>query len=224
MGLLGGSFNPAHDGHLHISLLALRHLDLDEVWWLVSPQNPLKPVEGMARFEDRLAGAVAIARHPAIRVTDVERRLGTRYTYQTLGALKFCFPRMHFVWVMGADNLAQMSRWRQWTKIYNLMPIAVFDRAPYSFDALAGKAAHAFARFKMPRRFAHNLAEAKPPAWMFFHTRLHPASATVIRARRNGAARNGAARNGTVGNGAVGNGGNRAQPAPSPQTTAETVP
>ncbi len=151
---------------------------------MVSPQNPLKPAEAMAPFDERLAGARKLARHPAIRVTDLEHRLGTRYTVHSLRAMKFCFPRMHFVWVMGADNLVELARWREWTKIFNLMPIAVFDRAPYSFGAIAGRAAQAFSRFKMKRKDAHELIETRPPAWMFFHTRLHPASATNIRARR----------------------------------------
>ena len=165
---------------------------------MVSPQNPLKPAAGMAPFEERLAGAEALAVHPAIAVTDIERRLGTRYTAHTLAALNFCFPRMHFVWIMGADNLAQIAHWQQWTRIFNLAPIAVFDRAPYSFDALAGKAAQAFSRFKSRSKDAHKLAETPPPAWTFFHTRLHPASATEIRAGRvlyriAGAANGGAA-------------------------------
>ena len=184
MGLLGGSFNPAHDGHLHISLLALRHLRLDEIWWMVSPQNPLKSADGMAPFDERLAGARLRARHPNVLVTDVERRLRARYTAETLTSLKFCLPRTHFVWIMGADNLAQISRWQRWTRVFNLVPLAVFDRAPYSFDALAGKAAQAFARFKLRPRDAGDLVERKPPAWIFFHTRLHPASATGMRARR----------------------------------------
>lgn len=169
---------------MHISLLALKLLQLDEVWWMVSPQNPLKPVEGMAPFAERLDGARKLARHPNIRVTDIEQRLGTSYTAETLAFLKHCFPKTRFVWVMGADNLAQMSKWQRWTRIFNLVPIAVFDRAPYSFDALAGKAAKAFFRFKRKRNDACNLADMTPPAWMFFHTRLHPGSATNIRARR----------------------------------------
>jgi nicotinate-nucleotide adenylyltransferase len=185
VGILGGSFNPAHDGHLHVSLLALKQLQLDEVWWMVSPQNPLKSAKDMAPFEKRLKNAEKFIRHPAIRVTDVESRLGTSYTVETLTALKLAFPRVRFVWLMGADNLAQMSRWRRWTRIFNLVPIAVFDRAPYSFDALAGKAAQAFSRFKLRARNAPNLVERTPPAWIFFHTRLHPGSATLIRARRN---------------------------------------
>jgi len=154
------------------------------VWWLVSPQNPLKPVEGMAPFEERLEGARELARHPNIIVTDLEQRLGTRYTAETLDHLKRCFPRVQFVWLMGADNLIQVSHWHRWTKIFNTMPIAVFDRAPFGFDALAGQAAHAFARFKKKRRDACRLAEQRPPAWTFFHSQLHPGSATQIRARR----------------------------------------
>ncbi len=167
---------------------------------MVSPQNPLKSSDGMASFEDRLAGARVLARHPDIRVTDVERRLGTAYTAETLVALKACFPKTRFVWIMGADNLMQISKWHRWTRIYNLAPVAVFDRAPYSFGALAGKAAKAFARFKRKRNDACLLADLKPPAWLFFHTRLHPGSATEIRARRSGLTRSGArGRRGTRG-------------------------
>lgn len=185
VGVLGGSFNPAHDGHLHISLLALKQLQLDEVWWMVSPLNPLKSATDMAPFEERLAAAEKFVRHPGIRVTDIESRLGTSYTVDTLAVLKRAFPRVRFVWLMGADNLAQMSRWRRWTRIFNLVPIAVFDRAPYSFDALAGKAAQAFSRFKLRPRKAPDLVECTPPAWIFFHSRLHPGSATLIRTRHN---------------------------------------
>ena len=185
VGILGGSFNPTHDGHLHISILALKQLQLDEVWWMVSPQNPLKSTKDMAPFEERLENAEKFIRHPAIRVTDLESRLGTSYTVETLTALKLAFPRVRFVWLMGADNLAQMSRWRRWTRIFNLVPLAAFDRAPYSFDALAGKAAQALSRFKLRARNAPNLVERAPPAWIFFHTRLHSGSATLIRARRN---------------------------------------
>lgn len=153
---------------------------------MVSPQNPLKPVEGMAPFAQRLAEADAMARHPNIRVTDIESRLGTTYTAESLAKLKRAFPKTQFVWLMGADNLAQISKWQRWTRIFNQVPIAVFDRAPYSFDALAGKAAKAFFRFKKKRSDACNLADMNAPAWMFFHTRLHPGSSTSIRARRAG--------------------------------------
>ena len=128
VGLLGGSFNPAHGGHLHVSREALKRLDLDEVWWLVAPQNPLKAVRGMAPFDKRLAGAKRLARDPRIRVLDLERRLGTRYTVDTVAALRRLFPKIRFVWLMGADNLAQIRHWQRWTRIFAALPIAVFAR------------------------------------------------------------------------------------------------
>lgn len=185
VGLLGGSFNPAHAGHRHIAELALRHLGLHEVWWLVSPQNPLKTSADMAPLATRLAGAARQARHPRMRATAVETLLGTRYTADTLRALRARFPRTRFVWIMGADNLRQIVRWEAWTSIFHLMPIAVFARPAYDSKALAGKAA---TRFKQARRSLHSagrLAWRDPPLWVFVHSRLHPASATTIR-RGNG--------------------------------------
>ncbi len=141
IGLLGGSFNPAHGGHLHISRLALSRLDLDEVWWLVSPQNPLKPAAGMAPFAERLAQAADIAAADRrIKVSDIEARLGTRYTADTLKALTRRFPRARFVWLMGGDNLAQLPYWKRWQDIVGTVPIAVFDRPGSSLRALAGSA------------------------------------------------------------------------------------
>ncbi|MEE9139888.1 MAG: nicotinate-nucleotide adenylyltransferase [Alphaproteobacteria bacterium] len=183
MGLLGGSFNPAHEGHRHISLLALRKLGLHELWWLVSPRNPLKPAAGLAPFEERLAGARAVADHPAIRVTDLERRFGTLYTVDTLERLRACFPDVRFVWIMGADNLAQFPLWERWTAIFEAVPIAIFDRPSYSLRALAGKAARRYCRYRLPPRLAKELAGQPAPAWIFFHDRLSPASATRIRAQ-----------------------------------------
>jgi nicotinate-nucleotide adenylyltransferase len=186
VGLLGGSFNPAHGGHLHISRLALTRLDLDEVWWLVSPQNPLKPSNDMAPFEERLRYAVGIAAaYRRIRVTDIEARLGpTTYTADTLKALLLRFPRSRFVWLMGGDNLAQIPYWRRWQDIFRTVPIAVFARPGTSSKALAGAASHRFAGARMPLAAARRLAEMTPPAWVFFHTRLDPRSATQIRAAR----------------------------------------
>lgn len=184
IGLLGGSFNPAHKGHRHISLLALKHLALDELWWLVSPQNPLKPAAGMASFDERFKGAAAMARHPRIRVTDIERRLGTRYTADTLAALAARFPRTQFVWIMGADNLRQIASWKDWPAIFRTVPVAVFDRAPYARGALASQAARRFRRFRLPANRAAELARLAAPAWVFLHCPLHPASSTAIRARR----------------------------------------
>src|SRR5262245_19769275 len=137
IGLLGGSFNPAHEGHRDISLAALAYLDLDEVWWVVSPQNPLKSEKGMASFAERMAGAQAMAHHPRIKVTDIEKWLGTRYTADTMRTLVTRFPSYRFVWLMGADNLAQIASWRDWTRIFHLVPIAVFDRPTYTIKALS---------------------------------------------------------------------------------------
>ena len=126
IGLLGGSFDPAHDGHLYVSETARRALKLDQVWWLVSPGNVLKPAPGA--LATRLAGAKAVAHHPSIRVTDIETQLGTRYTIDTVAALQKRFPAVHFVWLMGSDNLEQFSRWRRWRQIAAQIPIAVVRR------------------------------------------------------------------------------------------------
>jgi len=182
--LLGGSFNPAHEGHLELSREALRRLALDEVWWLVSPQNPLKPVAGMAPLAERLAGARARARHPRIRPSALETALGTRYTAQTLRALTGRFPEVRFVWLMGADNLVQVSQWHDWTSIFHTVPVAVFDRPTYSLKAVAATAARRFARYRLPESKARGLPDRRPPAWVFLHQRLNPQSSTRIRAAR----------------------------------------
>ncbi len=190
IGLLGGSFNPAHDGHLHISRLALRRLQLDEVWWLVSPQNPLKPTAGMAPFAERLAAAArVVAAERRIRVSDLEAGLGSTYTADTIAALRRRFPRARFVWLMGSDNLAQLPYWKRWQDIVRSIPFAVFDRPGTSSlgtgpRALAGQAAQRFARARVPLTAARCLASMPPPAWVFFHTRLDPGSATRIRTER----------------------------------------
>jgi len=184
IGLLGGSFNPAHEGHRDISLAALTYLDLDEIWWMVSPQNPLKPVDGMASFADRMASARAMAQHPRIRVTDIESRLSTQFTADTLRKLVTRFPSYRFVWLMGADNLAQISSWRDWTRIFHLTPIAVFDRPTYTIKALTSLAARHFRRSRRREAALKTLAATPAPAWVFVHHRLNPISATQIRAER----------------------------------------
>ena len=184
IGLLGGSFNPAHDGHRHISLFALRVLRLDQVWWLVSPQNPLKPAAGMAALATRLAGARTVARHPRIVVSDLEARLGTRYTVDTLGQLAGRYARTRFVWLIGADNLSQMPRWRHWRRLFERMPVAAFNRPPYSLQALTGPAARRYARRRVGAAQAGRLADLPPPAWVFLNSPEHPASATAIRQRQ----------------------------------------
>jgi nicotinate (nicotinamide) nucleotide adenylyltransferase/ribosome silencing factor RsfS/YbeB/iojap len=185
IGLLGGSFNPAHGGHLHISRLALKALDIDEVWWLVSPQNPLKPIAGMSPFAERLRQAAAVAAADRrIRVSDIEAKLGTSYTADSLRALRRRFPGIRFVWLMGGDNLAQFPYWERWQEIFRIVPVAVFNRPATSLKALAGKAARRFARARITGRRARRLADMTPPAWTFFYTRLDPRSATRIRAEQ----------------------------------------
>ena len=187
VGLLGGSFNPGHGGHLKISRLALERLRLDEVWWLVSPQNPLKTSAGMAPFEVRLEAARALNTDERIRVTGVERELGTRYTKDTLCALKGRFPGVRFVWIMGADNMAEVCRWKGWPGIFRTVAIAVFARPAYSSRAMSGRAARRFRAARIGESRAGRLADMHPPAWVFLNRPRNPASATRIRAGRLGA-------------------------------------
>ncbi len=181
IGLLGGSFNPAHGGHVTLSELALARLGLDEVWWLISPRNPLKPSRNLAPLAKRLAAAGALAKHPRIRACALESVLGTRYSVDTVLALTGRFPGVHFVWIMGADNLIQLPRWKDWQKIFNTVVIAVFDRPSYSLRALAAKSSHRFARYRLPESRARQLATLRPPAWVFVHDRLDTRSSTAIR-------------------------------------------
>lgn len=183
IGLLGGSFNPPHQGHRHISLMALRVLRLDCVWWLVTPQNPLKSASDNAPFEKRLAQAQTVADHPRILVTDIEARLGTRFTVDTLKRLKKRHPGTRFVWLMGADNLAGFNRWRAWKTIARTMPIAVMDRPGEAREALTSLAAQRFAYFRVDDTDAPLLADLKPPHWTFITGRLNPSSSTEIRAQ-----------------------------------------
>jgi nicotinate-nucleotide adenylyltransferase len=180
IGLLGGSFNPAHQGHLAISLEALKRLRLDRVWWLVSPQNPLKPSDVTADLEKRLARARKTARHPRVMVSDLEREIGTRYTVDTLAWLTRR-RRGRFVWLIGADNLLQLPQWRRWRRLVRMVPIAVFDREPYSHLALAGRMARAYAGEHLVERRAPVLVEYPPPVWVYLRLRRHHMSSTVIR-------------------------------------------
>ncbi len=174
IGLLGGSFNPAHEGHLYVGEAARKRLGLDYVWWLVAPQNPLKPISDMAPLEDRLAGARGLAAcQPRLIVTDLERTLGSRYTIDTLKALTRRFPQVHFVWLMGSDNLVQFHRWRRWEAIAALMPLAVVIRPGSVLAPLYAKAMQRFASRK-------NLRE--PPAIVLVDGRRNEASASAIRA------------------------------------------
>jgi len=182
IGILGGSFNPAHSGHLHISELSLDLLSLDEVWWLVSPRNPLKESVELAPFEDRIVRAIGVTKHePRIRVSDFERKMGTVYTVDTLESLLQRYPATRFIWIMGADNLAELHRWRNWERLFDQVPVAVFDRPTYSFPALEGTAARKFAAERVGRGDAVSLAKMAPPAWTFLWTAFDTASSTAIR-------------------------------------------
>ena len=183
IGLLGGSFNPAHGGHRAISLAALRALDLDEVWWLVSPGNPLKErVSDMAPFAARFASAVRVARHAPIRVSALERRLGTRYTVDTLARLVRRYPKKRFVWLMGSDNLAQFHRWKDWRRIAREVPIAVIARPGYEHAALAAPAGGWLRRGRRPADQAKNWTQWRLPALVLLRFRPDSRSASALRA------------------------------------------
>lgn len=181
IGLLGGSFNPAHGGHRAISRFALDALGLDEVWWLVSPGNPLKPAAGMAPLSARLRSAQAQARRAPIRPTVIERDLGTRYTVDTVHALLRRYPKHRFIWLMGADNLGQFARWRDWRGIARALPIAVIARPGYDADAQAGPAMGWLRRFVRPAGHAHWWTDWSSPALVLLRFRPDPRSATAVR-------------------------------------------
>ncbi len=181
IGLLGGSFNPAHGGHRRISLFAHAALGLDEVWWLVSPGNPLKPRAGMAPLAARLASARNKARGAPIRATAVERELGTRYTIDTLRALRRRYPKCRFVWLMGSDNLAQFSQWKDWRGIARLMPIAVIARPGYDARAAASPAAAWLGRYRRSAASLKHRAGWSAPALIYLRFDPDPRSATALR-------------------------------------------
>lgn len=184
MGLLGGSFNPAHEGHRHIAELALARLGLNQVWLMVSPGNPLKPVIGMASFSERLAGAAAIGDGRRVLATSIEAALGTRYTADTLRILRRRFPRARFVWIMGADILTQLPRWRRWREIVHNLPFVVLPRPGFSLSALAGQAARRLRHARRPAHEAPVLSRLRS-GWVFLPAPGVSASATAIRQARH---------------------------------------
>lgn len=181
IGLLGGSFNPAHGGHRRVSLFALDALGLDEIWWLVSPGNPLKPKKGMAPLAARLASAARMARRAPIRATAIERELGTRYTVDTLRALQRRYPKHDFLWLMGSDNLAQFHRWRDWRGIARTMPIAVIARPGYDGAAIASPAMAWLRRYRVPAASIANGGEWSAPTLVILRFDPDERSATAIR-------------------------------------------
>ena len=180
IGLLGGSFDPPHAGHLHITRRALRRFHLDQVWWVVSPGNPLKP-DAPAAMERRMAACRALAAHPRVRVTDMEARLGTRYTADTLRRIGALYPGVRFVWLMGADNLASFHRWEHWRDIMERVPIGVLARPGGQVAAGLSPAARAYARFRIPSEAAQGLALMKPPAWVLMSGPMVGVSSTALR-------------------------------------------
>ncbi len=180
IGLLGGSFDPAHEGHVRVTMTALHRFGLDRVWWLVSSGNPLK-VHGPAPLARRMACARRMMDHPAVTVTDLEARLGTRHTAQTLKALRRQAPGVRFTWLMGADNLAQFHRWDDWRDILHAVPVGIVARPGQGLRARRSVAARAFARWRIAPQAARLLARSDPPAWCFVDMPLRPESSTRLR-------------------------------------------
>lgn len=181
IGLLGGSFDPAHGGHVHITTEALKRFGLDRVWWLVSPGNPLK-LHGPAPLADRLEKARTIMRHPRVQVTDIEARLGTRYTAQTLAALQARYVGVRFVWLMGADNLAQFHLWQDWRWIMDNVAMGVLARPGDRISARMSVAAKIYSPYRISGRASHLLARANAPAWCFVNVPMSDISSSAIRA------------------------------------------
>lgn len=182
IGLLGGSFDPAHQAHVKISKEALKRFDLDWVWWLVSPGNPLKE-DGPAALDLRVAYAKTLVDHPRIVITDIERHLHTRYTARSLAALTRAYPEARFTWLMGSDNLVQFHRWKDWEEIMQMMPVGVLARPDTRMAARLSVAARRFAPARIAHSASHMLGRADAPAWCFADIALDPSSSSAIRAR-----------------------------------------
>ena len=183
VGIMGGSFNPAHDGHRIVAETAVKRLGLDQLWWVVTPGNPLKVNDALPLLSQRMSAARRFARGRKMKITSFEAELGTPYTAATLAFLKRRNPGVRFVWVMGADNLATFHRWQHWRSIVAAMPIAVVDRPQWRLKALASPAAAAMASSRSPEAKAPLLATRKTPAWTYLTSRLSPLSSTALRTK-----------------------------------------
>jgi nicotinate-nucleotide adenylyltransferase len=181
IGLLGGSFNPAHQGHRRISLAAMKRLHLDQVWWLVSPGNPLKVTRKLPDLSERVTAAREVARHPRIVVTSFEGARASAYTIDTVRFLKRRYPSVDFAWLMGADNLVSFHLWRNWERLFELVPIAVLDRPGYRLKARASKAGQRFAFAALDESDAAGLAAMEPPAWTLLTLPLSRLTSTSLR-------------------------------------------
>jgi nicotinate-nucleotide adenylyltransferase len=184
IGLLGGSFNPPHAAHRLISVTAFKRLQLDQVWWLVTPGNPLKSHAELASIAERLLLSKEVTALPYIKVTAFEAKLNTSYTASTLSFLRQHLPAVRFVWLMGADNLANIHKWKDWRSIFGQMPVAVVDRPSWRYRALSSPAANSFARFRVPESLAGALPDLKPPAWCYLSGPLSDLSSTALRRSR----------------------------------------
>lgn len=181
VGIMGGTFNPPHEGHRLAAEAAMKRLGLDQLWWLITPGNPLKSLNGLSSQNGRMSLVRPFVRGPKMKITGFERELGTRYTAATLAFLKRRHPGVRFVWIMGADNLASFDRWQHWRRIAEIMPFAVVDRPGWRFAGLSSPAAQALSRSRLPESEALSLADRKPPAWMLLTIRLSDLSSTALR-------------------------------------------